>query len=207
MRGCPIVRLKSSRFRAARASRQSRFMAGDARRLRAFTLVELVMVVTILGIIAAIAVPRMTTASTGATSAALQATLTSVRKAIDCYFAEHGRFPGYDPANGSPSGDQFIKQLTKYTDLAGNASDAYSRSYLFGPYLRAPFPKNPTNGLATVHVKATRSMADPADGSVGWVAVLSTGDFGISATDESLDDIGIKEPAIKGGVRAPATTQ
>ena len=52
-------------------------------------------------------------------------------------------------------------------------------------------PTNPTNGLATVKVKADPAEADPADGSVGWVAVLSHGYFGISASDADLDVIGV----------------
>ena len=159
------------------------------------------MVVTILGIITAIAVPRMTTASAGATAHSLQATLGSVRKAIDCYYAEHNRFPGYDPANSATSGEHFVKQLTLYTDRTGNSSPVRANPFLYGPYLRAPFPRNPTNNLPTVHVKATPGAANPSDGSVGWVAVLSTGDFGISATDGDLDDIGIKEPSGKDLVR------
>ena len=43
--------------------------------------------------------------------------------------------------------------------------------------------------------------ANPADGSVGWVAVLSHGFFGISATDSELERIGIKEADGKTDVR------
>ena len=53
-------------------------------------------------------------------------------------------------------------------------------------------------------VLATPSGANPADGSVGWIAVLSHGYFGIHATDAELDDIGVKDAvtksALKGGV-------
>lgn len=174
---------------------------GSRARPRAFTLVELVMVVTILGIIAAIAVPRMTTATTNAKAHSLQATLVSVRKAIDCYYAEHGQFPGYNPGNGSPSGDEFIKQLTMYTDHKGNSRATYGGVFLYGPYLRAPFPRNPTNNLATVHVKATPGAANPGDGSVGWIAVLSTGDFGVSASDDDLTEIGVIDAPAKSIVR------
>ncbi|MEK7731059.1 MAG: hypothetical protein AAB363_04305, partial [Planctomycetota bacterium] len=73
--------------------------------------------------------------------------------------------------------------------------------YVYGPYLRAPFPANLANNLATVHVKNTRSDPSPADGTVGWVAVLATGDFGVSATDAQLDKIGVVEPLGKTGAR------
>ncbi len=168
----------------------------------AFTLVELVMVVTIIGIVAAIAVPRMTTATANASANALQATLTNVRKAIDCYYAEHNRFPGYDPAAPTtPAGDWFVKQLLMYSDADGDTNTTYGAPYVYGPYLRAPFPKNAANELDTVYMKAIPADADPADGTYGWVAVLSDGDFGISATDSQLDDMGIKEPVHKSDVR------
>lgn len=147
------------------------------------------MVITIMGVLAAIAVPRINNASRRAQANALQTSITHIRRAIDRYFAEHNRFPGYNPASGLPDGTMFHDQLMKFTDLAGNVSDAKSQVYRFGPYLRAPFPKNPTNDLDTVHAKATPGDADPADGSVGWITVLSTGDFGISASDAEIDKI------------------
>ena len=182
---------------------------GDARRKRllrsrhqAFTLVELVIVVTIIGIIAAIAAPRMSSTSTNATANAVQATLMSVRTAIDCFYAEHNKYPGYDPAaNDAPDGVNFVKQLTMFSDATGNANATRSTAYKYGPYLRSPFPVNPANNLATVQVKKLRTDPNPADGSVGWVAVLADGDFGVSATDAQLDKIGVVEPLDKSSVR------
>ncbi len=158
---------------------------------RAFSLVELVMVVTIIGLIAAIAVPRMTSAATSATTGSLEATLANVRKAIDIYYAEHGSYPGYDPADRNPSGVHFVQQLLRYSDDRGRSNDTLVAPYLYGPYLRRLFPKNPFNGLATVHVKANPGAPEPADGTVGWVAVLSHGYFGISATDAEFQGAGI----------------
>ena len=170
-------------------------------RQRAFTLVELVMVVVIIGIVSAIAVPRMSSTATHASANAMQATLMNVRTAIECFYAEHNRYPGYDPANGSANGDHFVKQLTMYSDASGNSNATHSATYKFGPYLRKPFPVNLANNLATVYVKATRTAASPADGSVGWVAVLATGDFGVSATDTELEKIGVMEELGKAGAR------
>lgn len=155
------------------------------------------MVVTIIGVIAAIAVPRLSSASANASANALRATLTNVRKAIDCYYAEHDSFPGYTPGTTTPDNDKFIDQLVKYTDRRGNTADSYGSPFIFGPYLRKPFPANPTNSLQTVHVKAQEADGNPADGSVGWIAVLATGDFGISATDVELEKIGIDDAVAK----------
>jgi prepilin-type N-terminal cleavage/methylation domain-containing protein len=166
-------------------------------RTRAFSLVELVIVVTIIGVIASIAVPRISTAASRASANALEATVNNVRKAIDVYYAEHGRFPGYDPGTGSPAGDEFVMQLLAYSDYTGNTAASLASPYIFGPYLRPPFPTNPANKLSTVYVKATPADADPAADAYGWVAVLSTGDFGVHATDAQLDDMGIIDSALK----------
>lgn len=181
-----------------RASRRDKMLLS---RQRAFTLVELVMVVVIIGIVAGIAVPRMSSTATHASANAMQATLMNVRTAIECYYAEHNRYPGYDPANGSANGDQFVNQLTMYSNAQGQTNAVRAAPHVYGPYLRKPFPVNLANNLATVHVKATRAAASPADGSVGWVAVLATGDFGVSATDAQLDKVGVVEALGKAGAR------
>lgn len=166
-----------------------------------FSLVELVIVVVIIGIIAAIAVPRISRGAAAASANSLEATLTNVRKAIDIYFAEHGAYPGYIPGTNTPDGDRFKAQLTMYSDADGNTNATKSTVYKFGPYLRAPFPVNKSNNLDTVHVKANAADGNPSEGTVGWVAVLSNGDFGISATSDDLEDLGILDPAKKLGLQ------
>ncbi len=173
-------------------------MTGDRRlAIRAFSLVELVIVVTIIGIISSIAVPRMSSVTRRVSANALEATLANARKAIDCYYAEHGNYPGYDPSLGNADGTWFVNQLIMYTNRKGQTSAKRTGAYIYGPYLRKPFPKNPANKLDTVHVKTTTADADPAAGTVGWVAVLSNGDFGISATDSELEEIGVISPKKK----------
>lgn len=158
----------------------------------AFSLVELVIVVVIIGIVSSIAVPRISNASRGAQTAALSATLASVRTAIEAYYAEHQKYPGYIPKTTTPDDARFVDQLLLFSDVHGGTSATYGGTFVYGPYLRAPFPSNPINNLKTVKVKPTPGTADPLAGSVGWVAVLSHGYFGISATDAKLDDIGVK---------------
>ena len=174
---------------------------------RAFSLVELVIVVVIIGVLSAIAVPRMSSAASSSTVNAIRATLANVRKAIDTYYAEHGKYPGYDPGSGLPSNITFPKQLLMYSDADGNVNATPGSPYFFGPYLRSPFPKNPINELSTVHVKATPTTADPADSSVGWVAVLSHGYFGISATNGDLSNVGADTVAVQGSFRGEGSTK
>ena len=149
------------------------------------------MVVVIIGIIAAIAVPRVAGASKRATANALLETVENVRTAIDCYYAEHDRYPGYNVASGLREHAAFPQQLMLYTSPDGTSNATPSLVYNRGPYLRTPFPANPFNKLSTVYVKALPSDPDPGAGTYGWVAVLSHGYFGVLADDTQLEDVGI----------------
>lgn len=161
-------------------------------RRRSFSLIELVIVVVIIGLITAIAMPRFSRATASATEAYLSSTISTVRQAIELYYAEHDRYPGYNPVNGSPSDTMFVMQLLEYSDFEGNTQASLGSPFIYGPYLRPPFPKNPFNELDTVKVLA--QAGDPvAAGSSGWVAVLSNGDFRINATQADFDDFGVKK--------------
>jgi len=115
-----------------------------------------------------------------------------------------GSYPGYDPSDSNPNGEFFVEQLLLYTDYDGNTSEKPGSPFLFGPYLRPPFPVNPINGFDTVTVKATPSSSDPTEGSVGWVAVLSHGYFGISAEDDDLELVGVTSDVLKLAIRGLA---
>lgn len=172
----------------------------------AFSLVELVMVVIIIGMLSSVAVPRAAQAARNSRVNALQETIANVRTAVDLYYAEHLRYPGYNPSTGLPDDQKFVEQLLLYTDEQGNTRTTPGTPYVYGPYLRAPFPRNPHNKLATVKVKATPATPDPPAGSVGWVAVLSHGYFGIHASDEDLNDLGAEGPNIKQFLRGVGLT-
>lgn len=178
---------------------------GGKNRARAFSLVELVMVVIIIGMLASVAVPRISNAARSSRVNALQETLGNVRTAIDTYYAEHSRYPGYDPSTGLPQDQSFMDQLLMYTDDRGRTNATPAPPYFYGPYLRSPFPRNPHNHLDTVKVKADPAAPNPPAGSVGWVAVLSHGYFGIHASDADLDDIGAPTPNLKTLLRGLGT--
>lgn len=177
-----------------------------SRRAHAFSLVELVIVVVIIGMLSSVAVPRAAQAARSSRVNALQETVANVRTAIDLYFAEHGRYPGYNPATGLPNDQKFVEQLLMYSSEKGDIRAFPGAPYSYGPYLRSPFPQNPQNKLSTVKVKATPGDADPAAGSVGWVTVLSHGYFGIHATDTELENIGAPGPNLKVLLRGLGTS-
>lgn len=155
-----------------------------------FSLVELVVVIVILGLIAAIAVPRYTKGSKDAQANAVLQTLEVVRGAIDHYFAEHGKYPGYDPSNGAPADTWFINQLTQFSDEAGDVSRMPTSTHIYGPYLREPFPTNPFNDKSNVRVRATSSTAIAKNIS-GWIASLDNGEFVLNTDAENLVRVGI----------------
>ena len=131
---------------------------------RAFSLVELVIVLVIIGIVAAIAVPRITRGATRASAVALRSDLATLRNAIELYRAEHeGTFPAVA---------RFVDQMTKFSNLAGNAFSAnpdVANGVVLGPYLKAipPLPVGARRG-------ATGVAAVSADG-VGWIYTEATG--------------------------------
>jgi hypothetical protein len=147
----------------------------------------------------------MSRAAQDAKKNALQMTLANVRKAIDVYYAEHRKYPGYNHLTGLRDNEAFVDQLLMYSDAKGATNPAPTPVYRYGPYLRSPFPRNPSNDLDTVYVKATPADADPANGAFGWVAVLSHGYFGVSMTDAQLEDIGVVEIELKDKLRGLAT--
>jgi general secretion pathway protein G len=155
----------------------------------AFSLVELVIVIVIIGIIAAIAVPRISQAGSNSQANAIRANLTNVRVAIDHYYAEHYKYPGYDPTNGDPDGTWFVNQLLQYSDSKGSVSTGYSATFRFGPYLRGPFPTNPLNNRTNVAVKKLPATTVAA-GSSGWIACLQDGSFDINADTTELSYLG-----------------
>jgi prepilin-type N-terminal cleavage/methylation domain-containing protein len=164
--------------------------------LHGFSFIELVIVIVIIGIIAAIAVPRLASTTEHAQNQALQGTLRTVRAAIDLYQAEHGRYPGYNPANGLPSGQWFVNQLTLYSNAAGQTSKTFGAPFIYGPYLRLPFPTNPFNELANVKVIASKPGSLTL-GSSGWVAILSTGEFDINGAGCEIDDVAVQSSGLK----------
>ncbi len=143
----------------------------------------------IISMLAAIAVPRFSNAAQAAKTSNLNATITRVSNAIEQYYAEHGRYPGYKPTTGEPHESSFVKQLTRYSDAQGDTKNTLEYPYIYGPYLRAPFSTNPLNDLNTVKVIKTPTSSFTA-GSTGWIAVLDTGHFGANSPSEGWGTFG-----------------
>jgi len=142
-----------------------------------FSLVELVVVIVIIGILAAIAIPRLSRGATGASQSAVAANLATVRGALTIYAAEHkNKYPG-------PTAENFVNQLTKYTDIDGNVNNTKTAVFKYGPYLLSipPCPVGENAGKATaanVLIDAGNSppVPDPSGGQ-GWVYNPNTGEF------------------------------
>jgi prepilin-type N-terminal cleavage/methylation domain-containing protein len=136
-----------------------------------FSLIELVIVIVITALLAAIAIPRLSRGATGAADSALVQDLDALRKALDHYAAEHGGvYP--DPAN-------IKKQLTKYTDDAGNVSSNQTGAFIYGPYLTS-IPSLPVgNGGGQI------GAVNSGSGGVGWAYDNTTGSLRANTTTEA----------------------
>ncbi len=62
---------------------------------RGFTLIEMIIVIIIMGILAAVIVPQIGSTSDDAKLSALKKDLTTMRDAVEIYYAQHnGFYPG-----------------------------------------------------------------------------------------------------------------
>lgn len=147
-----------------------------------FTLVELLIVVVILGVLAAIAIPQFSASTDDSKAAALDATLSNLRTAIELYYQQHGSYPSAVAAGGSfgavDTEAAFVSQLVKFTSAAGAASDKKDATYKYGPYLKkSTIPADPMKNVATVEIVTVGSLGMTATSGDpgGWKFDNKTG--------------------------------
>jgi len=175
--------LRSGRFRIAEQSRcvQPRPRPAAA----AFTLIELLIVVVILGILATIVIPQFSSASVNAKENTLKDELRYLRTQIVVYKAQHHDTPpGYPNGdrNTTPTGADFIAQLTRPTDAFGVTSTAASPVFKYGPYL-STMPNNPLNNQQAVLIVAdNQPMPVPTGVTYGWIYKPFTGEIIANST-------------------------
>jgi prepilin-type N-terminal cleavage/methylation domain-containing protein len=138
---------------------------------RGFSLLELVIVLAVLGIVAAIAAPRLSRAGAGGSDAALAHDLSTLRKAIDRYAAEH--------CGTYPSAISFREQLRRYTDESGAVSKQKEGRYIYGPYI-AGVPE-----VAAGPGKGNSKVAAAPGSGVGWLYNEVTGEIRVNAANET----------------------
>lgn len=153
---------------------------------KGFTLIEMIIVVIIMGILAAVIIPQIAVTTGDAQLSTLQTDLTSMRNAVEIYYAQHNTtYPGAvdilgaAPADDAAAATAFVQQLTRYTNANGVVSDDLDRTnFPFGPYIKgAALPENPYNSLATVHCDRTETdiTVKASDGTTGWKFYVLTG--------------------------------
>ncbi len=148
-----------------------------------FTLVELLIVVVILGVLAAIAIPQFSASTDDSKAAALDATLSNLRTAIELYYQQHGSYPSAVAAGGSfgaiNTEAAFRDQLVNYTSAAGAASATKdTTTYKYGTYLKkSTVPTDPIKNVATVEVVTAGSLGMTATSGDpgGWKFDNKTG--------------------------------
>lgn len=135
--------------------------------VRGFTLVEVLIVVVLLAILAGIVVPQISDAGEEARISALLADLQTIRSRLEVYKAEHNdQYPNED----------FVLQMTRYTNAQGEVSDTRSTEFRLGPYVLA-MPDNPITGDARVRVVNTLRPFTPPVADRGWWFNSVTGEF------------------------------
>lgn len=159
---------------------------------RAFSLIELILVVSIIGVLSAIAIPRLSRASEGADYAAQHRDWQTVQKQIELYAIEHyGVYPGAATDGTSPARTEaaFMRQMTRYTDANGAASNSKTAQYSYGPYLRTGLPPikyGPKMGLTSLKcVNAVAQLAYQPLANAGWLYYPGTGDIRPNVPDRT----------------------
>lgn len=147
-----------------------------------FTLVELLIVVVILGVLAAIAIPQFSASTDDSKAAALDATLSNLRTAIELYYQQHGSYPSAVAAGGTfgavDTEAAFVSQLVKFTSAAGAASNTKDTTYKYGPYLKkSTIPADPMKNVSTVEIVTVGSLGMTATSGDpgGWKFDNKTG--------------------------------
>ncbi len=165
------------------------------RKNKAFTLVELLVVIIIIGILAAVAIPQFGDSSADAKQSALKENLRTLRAAVEKYHIDHTSvYPGAvkthrataagAPAAHASAAEAFLKQMTAYSNDAGDTCDEKNASFPYGPYIKRKLPDNPLpaatatgdpDGVSVV----TDTTPITADGTptVGWKYSSARGEF------------------------------
>jgi prepilin-type N-terminal cleavage/methylation domain-containing protein len=157
---------------------------------KGFSLVELVIVVIIIAIIAAIAVPRVSSAGRSSAESALIASLSTFRRAIETYAAEHdGTYPGRktDGAGGGANSEAaFVSQMLKHSDSKGHVADSQDADHRFGPYLRniATISVGPNANTKGIAIDLSNPRPLVTGGPEAWVYNPISGEI-IANTDDA----------------------
>jgi prepilin-type N-terminal cleavage/methylation domain-containing protein len=141
-------------------------------RAQAFTLVEILIVVLILAILGAIILPKFSNASAIARASMLCDDLRVMRMQAMIYKAQHrdvpAAYPNGDPTQ-APTEQDYVLQMTKASNAAGQTADPGTPGFNYGPYLRE-IPANPVNGKSTVQIVGDAEAFPVAgDNTHGWI--------------------------------------
>lgn len=142
-----------------------------------FTLLEVVIVVAIVAVLAAIAIPRLSRGSDGAAEVTLEQDLSVLRRAIEHYAVEHGRFPNALAIN---------EQLTRYTNANGGVRAKKTANHIYGPYLRSIPP------LPVGDRKGNTKIAPTDANDVGWIYRAPDGHIRANTKASERTDEGVR---------------
>lgn len=124
-----------------------------------------------------------------------------LRSAIAEYRFDHAAWPGFDPRTAgslrprAASEAWFVRQLTLYTDRAGEVVPQALPSHPFGPYLERGIPPNPWTGSRHVRVLGPGQRLGTAGvREGGWVYCPETGEILPDGRETQGTPVGTREP-------------
>lgn len=151
----------------------------QGRASKGFTLIEMLIVIVILGVLAMVIIPQISTSTDDAKLSTLQTNLSSMRNAVELYYAQHNStYPGAALGGAANAGEAFIQQLTRYTAVDGTIAVVKDATHKYGPYIKGDnLPMNPFNELRTVTVDTTEDdiTVRASGGTTGWKFYAQTG--------------------------------
>lgn len=163
-------------------------------RRRGVSLLELLVALAVLTLVAALAIPRFSRAARGPdVEVVLRDQLQVLRIAIECYYQDHGVYPGQTSDGQNPAGSAaaVVNQLTMCSDDGGICGPVRDTRFRWGPYLRDGVPPcavhdGPAAAEITVVDGPMLSGFTPAT-PAGWLYNIATGQIAAhsAATDET----------------------
>lgn len=101
------------------------------------TRIEVLVAIVAFALLAVLSVPRGVDAAISSEGDALSNTHEMVQNAIDRYAMDHHAWPANDaePTNTATACKNLLKQLTLYTNDAGQTNTTRDEEYCYGPYL------------------------------------------------------------------------
>lgn len=150
-----------------------------------FSAVEILIVIGLVGILAFVVLMNSGVSRRAAKEQLLRSNLSLVRQALDVYRSDHGHYPcTLEDWNKQGYFSVFERQMTEYTDAAGQPSKVRTEHHKFGPYLKSwpvePFSESSATVVDIVNNRLLQKMSyavATSEANSGWYYEAQSGNF------------------------------